>query len=1097
MVHTFNGTTPVYITRAVGDYDISIDETGCECDATICTDPYIVGAAAAPPPTPSNEIEYAIVCSSIDGRQLLQRMDNTASTATGVFTLLELDGSALTDASTSVACAQSVDYEKTETCLLDPATNRRYTHIRYFDVTNPASSVSDFFADDTGMVLPVGTQPTTLVPCPESLAYNSTERCFIDSSNNDRKVTMITLFDQFGAFVTNIYTYADDPLGAVITPTPDPSDLDPCPEEEYAPYEQCYTATAAGTGYSVGDVIQIRTTYSPRGGNIVWFQIFNSTTQAVIYSEVGGVASGTRPPVADLSPCETEEPVIPNTPENDAEYSAVCSSIDGRELLQQLVTNPVTGAITANLVEVDGSPLADASTAVACPDPVDYEVVRTCFEDQSTAPPTRYQALRYYDVTNPSVLVFNIVTDNRGAILAPGTVPSGLTPCPSPAGSYSQLQQCFRMIAPFTTTTGFTNNIGDIIIRRVNFLNNNVRNVSFQADTNVTQNNSSFFRNLETGATAGTQIPNANMIACEELDHQTLVDECFRVTTAIPPAIPGRSGAAVGDILTRRTLADGINPGVADYEIWLNRTDDSQGNGGVMYVRNQSGGTSGAVPPRTSMEPCEAGGGAVTPQNSPVRVEFINSSGEPFVAVQEYNDAGVLQSTTWLDRDGSVLSTAPTGLRLAQPGKDFVKQELCDQLPTGTFVSFIRRMEWDDFTQAFRSTDVQLDGVTPYTPVGTVSNCKDLPITQCNPGTGACNLNQLEVRTASSITNGSMSYTINNAATCQTSWTIDDLPLQIWRHFRDMMQNVSPASNGTPNEFLIFTVNGFGSAANATFVLPKWAITNAVFTSPGIGQTRVVFDWDFSATPPNGCPNPTIYRGFGGSFYEAFILGDTQGGAATCGANGLAFSDPAVTIVDQQSQSVELLQPAGVDTSVSMRTVPCKTTHSELICTENQGLVKMVTITNIAGEPVDTQFYNLQTNALIVTPLGAIGGDCAPQTNPVPIRSWRARQFAFNNVFLTNSGGSITLAALLSGVQRGVRNVEVTYQRGGNANNTVEVTGPAGDVFQLYLGNSADFGRYLGDALLDNAGAVTVSLGSNPGGNNTDSQFIISWDELI
>ena len=206
LVHTFNGTTPVYITRAIGDYDISIDETGCECDATICTDPYIVGAAAAPPPTPSNEIEYAIVCSSIDGRQLLQRMDNTASTAAGVFTLLELDGSALTDASTPVACAQSVDYEKTEACLLDPATNRRYTHIRYFDVTNPASSVSNFFADDTGMVLSVGTQPATLVPCPESLAYNSTERCFIDSSNNDREVTMITLFDQFGAFVTNIYT---------------------------------------------------------------------------------------------------------------------------------------------------------------------------------------------------------------------------------------------------------------------------------------------------------------------------------------------------------------------------------------------------------------------------------------------------------------------------------------------------------------------------------------------------------------------------------------------------------------------------------------------------------------------------------------------------------------------------------------------------------------------------------------------------------------------------------------------------------------------------------------------------------------------------
>ena len=1038
LLHTFNGTSPTFITRVLGEYTITLDETDCAYEATICIDPYVVGATPVipPAPLPANEVEYQIVCSSIDQRQLLQRIDNTASAAAGVVTLLELDGSALVDASTAVECPNStVDYEKTETCLQDTATGRRYTHIRYFDVTNPASSVSNFFADDTGMVLAVGTQPTTLVPCPD---------------------------------------------------------------EEYVPYDQCYRAVTGGAGYSDGDVISIRTAYSPNGGNIVWFQIFNSTTQTVIFTDDNGTVTGTRPPVADLSPCETEEPVVPNTPENDAEYSAVCSSIDGRELLQQLVTNPVTGAVTTNLVEVDGSPLADASTAVECPDPVDYEVVRTCFEDQSVTPPVRYQALRYYDVTNPSVLVFNIVTDNRGAILAPGTVPSGLTPCPSPAGSYSQLQQCFRMILPFTTTTGFTNNVGDIIIRRVNFLNNNVRNVSFQSDSNLTQNNSAFFRNLETGATAGTQIPTANMVPCEELDHQTLVDECFRVTTAIPPAIVGRSGAAVGDILTRRTLADGINPGVVDYEIWLNRTDDSQGNGGVLYVRQQNGNSSGAIPPRTSMEPCEAGGGTVTPtpQNSPVRVDFINASGEPFVAVQEYNDTGALQSTTWLDRGGNVLGAAPAGVRLAQPGKDFVKQELCDQLPTGTFVSFIRRIEWDDFLQSFQSVDVQLDGITPYTPTGTVSNCKDLPITQCNPGSGVCNLNQLEVRPASTVTTGTFDFTINNAATCQTSWVINDLPLQIWRHFRDMMQGNSPASNGTDNEFLIFTVDAFGSG-NRTFVLPKWGITNAVFTAPGIGQTRVTFDWDFSATPPNGCANPTIYRGLGGSFYEDFFLGDVQGGAATCGANGLVFSDPSVTIVDQQSQSVELLQPTGVDTSVSMRTVPCKTTHSELVCTENQGLVKMVTLTNIAGEPVDTQFYNLQTNALIVTPLGAIGGDCAPTITPVPAPrlQWRGRAIELNNATLaTLPGNQWLLSAALSGTNRGVRNLNIAYQLGGVATNDVIVNTPT-DAITMYRGNTIDFSGESG--LLENAPLYGITLGANPGGNTTVGQFIISWEELV
>lgn len=109
---------------------------------------------------PSTEMyDYEIVCSSIDARLLVLKLDVTGVNAP---VLTEIDGSALIDASTAVKCSGG-DYEYVESCYQDITTpSIKYSQLNWFVSTDLQTVVATTWLDDLGNVI---TAPSNIERC--------------------------------------------------------------------------------------------------------------------------------------------------------------------------------------------------------------------------------------------------------------------------------------------------------------------------------------------------------------------------------------------------------------------------------------------------------------------------------------------------------------------------------------------------------------------------------------------------------------------------------------------------------------------------------------------------------------------------------------------------------------------------------------------------------------------------------------------------------------------------------------------------------------------------------------------------------------------
>ncbi|MGW6391217.1 hypothetical protein ACWFR1_12110 [Streptomyces sp. NPDC055103] len=105
---------------------------------------------------------------------------------------------------------------------------------------------------------------------------------------------------------------------------------------------------------------------------------------------------------------------------------------------------------------------------------------------------------------------------------------------------------------------------------------------------------------------------------------------------------------------------------------------------------------------------------------------------EPRVWTQVIEDGRVY----YLDENGDQQADIPPGDRIVScggggeccPWRDAELVELCDVQPDGSQVRFLRALVFNDADPATPSIiDLALDGVTPYTPTGTVGACRDCP----------------------------------------------------------------------------------------------------------------------------------------------------------------------------------------------------------------------------------------------------------------------------------------------------------------------------------------------------------------------------------
>ena len=105
----------------------------------------------------------------------------------------------------------------------------------------------------------------------------------------------------------------------------------------------------------------------------------------------------------------------------DIAITDVCSSVDGRPLLAQVIKAQTGGAPVYSLVEMDGSPVTDGSAATACG--VDREKVarEMCAPDGS-----KWLSCSFVNVADPTDAIGPVFISPNGAIAEP---PEGLTLC--------------------------------------------------------------------------------------------------------------------------------------------------------------------------------------------------------------------------------------------------------------------------------------------------------------------------------------------------------------------------------------------------------------------------------------------------------------------------------------------------------------------------------------------------------------------------------------------------------------------------------------------------------------------------------------------
>jgi len=120
---------------------------------------------------------------------------------------------------------------------------------------------------------------------------------------------------------------------------------------ESAQFDFCFRAINAGTGYSVGDILQqISITETNSLPTALYFAWLNRTTQTVIYEDNNGTVTGTIPLVVDLVPCVEGTTIDLTTLETCcAANTALLTTIDADTgAISTNTANTVTQLTTAN-----------------------------------------------------------------------------------------------------------------------------------------------------------------------------------------------------------------------------------------------------------------------------------------------------------------------------------------------------------------------------------------------------------------------------------------------------------------------------------------------------------------------------------------------------------------------------------------------------------------------------------------------------------------------------------------------------------------------------------------------------------------------------
>ncbi len=162
-------------------------------------------------------------------------------------------------------------------------------------------------------------------------------------------------------------------------------------------------------------------------------------------------------PVLDCPTDIVVPPPVPTCVPGIIDIEFACSSIDGRLLCVQLY-QLADCTITKEIVELDGSPLVDASTLINCER--DYELITTCYQDIAD-PTIKYDRSVIVD-TNTLTSVGTIWLDSTGSIVTP---PVNIEPCSELIqqlkSTIQRINGAYSIIPPFksATVTSLSNDV--------------------------------------------------------------------------------------------------------------------------------------------------------------------------------------------------------------------------------------------------------------------------------------------------------------------------------------------------------------------------------------------------------------------------------------------------------------------------------------------------------------------------------------------------------------------------------------------------------------------------------------------------------------
>lgn len=216
--------------------------------------------------------------------------------------------------------------------------------------------------------------------------------------------------------------------------------------------------------------------------------VFLDTVTSEVWSFEIATATVVRPYAGPIVECST----------STVDVEVVCASTDGR----LLAFNTSTGALT----ELDGSPLVDAATGVACAGSGDRETVTTCLTDGVN----QFQRIQMFDVTGAvPVLIGTVWVDNTGAVTPPPVGP--ITDCALP-----QLSTIVQEFCALVDGVGYT--AGDkVTLTRVIDLADPLAVPLVQSFVNISAGVDQIVYLENNGVpVTGTPPPNTDLAACPD-----------------------------------------------------------------------------------------------------------------------------------------------------------------------------------------------------------------------------------------------------------------------------------------------------------------------------------------------------------------------------------------------------------------------------------------------------------------------------------------------------------------------------------------------------------------------------------------------------